>query len=98
MSGAIVAFGSGRKRMTGLTRLLVASSLLVGLGYPLLWAQGLPETALIAVKGMAVGLLAIAAASIARTADGWLLAAVLALGAAGDVLLEIEFGAGAAAF
>lgn len=78
--------------------LLVAISLLFGLGYPLIWAQPVPEAALIAVKGIGVGSLAVAAASIARTADGWLLAAVLALGSAGDVLLEIEFGAGAAAF
>ncbi len=78
--------------------LLVAISLLFGLGYPLLWSQGLPEAGLIAAKGMGVGSLAIAAALIARTADGRLLAAALALGAAGDVLLEIELGAGAAAF
>ncbi|HEX8225865.1 MAG TPA: lysoplasmalogenase [Allosphingosinicella sp.] len=78
--------------------LLVAISLLFGLGYPLLWSQPVPEATLIAAKGMGVALLAVAAASIARGTDGWLLAAVLAFGAAGDVLLEIEFGVGAAAF
>ena len=84
--------------MTRSTRWLVALSLAFGLGYPLLWTQDLAPAAMIAAKGVGVGLLALAAALGARTADGWLLAALLALGAAGDVLLEIEFGAGAAAF
>jgi uncharacterized membrane protein YhhN len=53
---------------------------------------------MIALKGAGVGLLALAAALRAKTTDGWLLAAVLALGALGDVLLEIDFAAGAAAF
>jgi uncharacterized membrane protein YhhN len=78
--------------------LLVASSLLFGLGYPLLWGSPLGPEAIIAAKGAGVSLLAIAAACRARAADGWLLAAVMALGAAGDVLLEIDFAAGAAAF
>ena len=39
-------------------------------------------------KGAGVGLLALYAALKARDLDGWLLAAVMALGAAGDVLLE----------
>lgn len=84
--------------MTGTARLLVASSLVFGLGYPLLWSQGLPPAAMVAVKGAGVGLLAVAAAWRARTADGWLLATMMALGAAGDVLLEIDFAAGASAF
>ena len=79
-------------------RMLVALSLLFGLGYPLLWGRGLAPEAMIAIKGAGVGLLAIAAAWRARGADGWLLAAVMALGAAGDVLLEIDFAAGASAF
>ncbi len=84
--------------MRGTTRLLAAMSLVVGLGYPLLWGQALPPSAMIAVKGLAVGILALAAAMSARTPDGWLLASLLALGATGDVLLEIHFGGGAAAF
>lgn len=44
--------------------------------------------ALIAWKGAGVALLALWAALQARSSDGWLLVAVLALGAAGDVLLE----------
>ena len=77
--------------------LLVALSLLFGLGYPLLWDE-LPAAAAIPVKGAGVGFLALAAAWSARGPDGWLLAVVLGLGAAGDVLLEIDFAAGAAAF
>ncbi len=44
--------------------------------------------ALIAWKGAGVALLALWAALQARSSDGWLLVAVLVLGAAGDVLLE----------
>ena len=84
-------------RPAGLSPLLVAS-LAAGLAYPLFWNQGLAEDAEMALKGAGVGLLALLAATQARSADGWLLAAVLALGALGDVLLEISFEAGAAAF
>jgi uncharacterized membrane protein YhhN len=84
--------------MRGRAGLLVALSLLFGLGYPLLWGVSLPPEAMIAAKGAGVGLLALAAAFRARGVDGWLLAAVLALGSAGDVLLEIDFAVGAAAF
>jgi uncharacterized membrane protein YhhN len=79
-------------------RMLVAASLLFGLGYPLLWAQPLAPGAMIAAKGAGVGMLALAAALRARTADAWRLAALLAFGALGDVLIEIELGAGAFAF
>lgn len=48
-----------------------------------------PGAALTAWKGAGVGLLACWAASIARGRDGWLLVAVMALGATGDVLLEV---------
>jgi uncharacterized membrane protein YhhN len=84
--------------MRTMARWLVALSLLFGLGYPLLWGLALAATAMIAVKGTGVALLALAAAVNARATDGWLLAALLALGATGDVLLEIDFAAGAAAF
>ncbi|MDF7774510.1 lysoplasmalogenase family protein [Sphingomonas sp. AOB5] len=50
-------------------------------------------------KGLGVGLLAVWAAMKARSTDGWLLAAVLALGALGDVLLEaVSLTVGAVAF
>jgi uncharacterized membrane protein YhhN len=79
------------------TWLLVATSLVAGLSYPLLWDH-LPNAADMAVKGSAVGLLALAAAMRARGPDGWLLSSVMALGAIGDVLLEVSLAAGAAAF
>ncbi|MGZ8332136.1 MAG: lysoplasmalogenase family protein [Allosphingosinicella sp.] len=79
------------------TWLLAAMSLVVGLTYPLIWDH-LPAPATISVKGAAVGLLALAAALQARNVDGRLLAGVMALGATGDVLLEISLAAGAAAF
>ncbi|NNM77930.1 lysoplasmalogenase [Sphingomonas sp. ID1715] len=50
---------------------------------------GLPPAVIVAWKGSGVALLAFWAASQARLADGWLLALVLALGTAGDVLLEV---------
>jgi len=50
-------------------------------------------------KGSGVGLLALWAGTQARSLDGWLIAAVLALGALGDVLLETHgLSIGAVAF
>jgi uncharacterized membrane protein YhhN len=77
---------------------LRTASLVAGLAYPMLWNVGAPPAALIALKGSAVGLLALIAARQARSTDGWLLAAIMAFGALGDVLLEIWFEAGVAAF
>lgn len=77
---------------------LLAASIVAGLAYPLLWNAGLPAAALIALKGCGVGLLALLAATEARERDGWWLAAVMGLGALGDVLLDIRFEAGVAAF
>jgi len=60
------------------------------------WPQGL---AIVLWKGAGVALLAIWAAANARTAAGWWITAVLALGAAGDVLIDaIGLTAGACAF
>jgi uncharacterized membrane protein YhhN len=78
-------------------RLLVALSLVAGLAYPLLWDR-FPTAMDMAWKGAGVGLLALAAALRARETDGRLLALMLALGAVGDVLLEISLAAGAVAF
>lgn len=67
---------------------LFTAALVTGASY---WfADGLivPGPLQLIWKGAGVGLLAIWAASMARSRDGWLLAAVLALGALGDVLLE----------
>lgn len=61
-----------------------------------LGVEGLPY---IAWKGAGVGLLAVWAATQARQRDGWLLTAVLALGAVGDMLLETHgLTVGAVAF
>ncbi|HYD39058.1 MAG TPA: lysoplasmalogenase family protein [Allosphingosinicella sp.] len=78
--------------------LLVALSLVLGFSYPLLWDHLPSEATAIALKGSGVGLLALAAASRARGVDGRLLALLLALGATGDVLLEVSLAAGASAF
>lgn len=70
-------------------------SLLFGLGYPLVDAR-FPGLAAIIAKGAGVGLLALAAA----LARHWWLAAIMAFGALGDVLLELPglFFIGAGAF
>jgi uncharacterized membrane protein YhhN len=83
--------------MEAMRRLLVASSLVFGFSYPLLWDH-LPPAMDMAWKGAGVGLLAIAAALRARSGDARLFALILALGATGDVLLEMSLAAGALAF
>lgn len=55
-------------------------------------------TVMLAWKGAGVWLLAIYAALNARSNDGWLIAVVMAMGALGDVLVERNVTAGAAAF
>ncbi len=65
------------------------AALVAGITYlPASWliADG---AGLVVWKGAGVALLALWAAAQARNLDGWLLFAVLALGAAGDVLLEV---------
>lgn len=63
-------------------------------------ASQFPENSLIwtAWKGAGVALLAVWAALNAHNRDGWLVAAVMALGALGDVLLERSQTGGALAF
>ena len=79
--------------------LILAVALAAGFSYVAAGLTPLPPVALIAWKGAGVGLLAIYAALNARTTDGWLLAAVMAFGALGDVLLETHgFVTGGAAF
>lgn len=60
--------------------------------------NAVPGLYLIAWKGAAVGLLAVYTARRAKSADGWLLTAVMALGAIGDMVLEIDLAAGGAFF
>lgn len=68
-------------------RLVLAAAIIAGVSY--LAADHLPLSVVegLAWKGAGVGLLAVYAALRARSFDGWLLTAVMALGAAGDVLL-----------
>lgn len=75
-------------------------ALLAGLSfYATGWIEALPGPLLWTWKGAGVGLLAIWAALNARSFDGWLIAAVMAAGAAGDVLLDaVSLNAGAGAF
>lgn len=53
---------------------------------------------LILWKGAAVACLAVYAARRAKSADGWLLAAIMALGALGDMVLEVDLIRGGALF
>jgi len=74
------------------------AALVAGLSYPLGWHIDLSVTGSQVWKGAGVALLAVWAAANARDTDGWLIAAVMALGALGDVLLELSQTAGALAF
>jgi len=71
-----------------LPRLLLLAAIAAGVSYMMSWGLHLPPAASTAWKGAGVSLLALYAASQARSLDGWLLTAVMALGATGDVLLE----------
>lgn len=66
---------------------LFLAALIAGGSYYLNHWIGIDGAAAVAWKGAGVGLLALWAASRARTLDGGLIALVLALGALGDVLL-----------
>ncbi|MFC3070708.1 lysoplasmalogenase [Phenylobacterium soli] len=60
-----------------------------GASYMAAWPLHLDHPVMTAWKGSGVALLAVYAALRARSLDGWLIALVMALGAAGDVLLEV---------
>lgn len=80
-------------------RLILIAAILAGASYVGSWFLNLPPAASVVWKGAGVALLAAYAASQARRLDGWLLVAVLAFGALGDVLLETHgLVAGALAF
>ncbi len=70
------------------SRLLFLAALIAGGSYYATHWITLAPTVDIVWKGSGVGLLALWAASQARSTDGWLIAAALGLGALGDVLLE----------
>jgi uncharacterized membrane protein YhhN len=82
-----------------IARLLFLAALVAGGSYYATHWIAAPPLLNAVWKGAGVGLLALWAATQARSADGWLIAAALALGALGDVLLETHgLTTGAAAF
>jgi uncharacterized membrane protein YhhN len=78
--------------------LLFLAALVAGISYMGSWALPIPDAAAIAWKGAGVGLLATWASRQGTTPDHKLLAIVLTLGAAADMVLEVNFTAGAAIF
>jgi uncharacterized membrane protein YhhN len=75
------------------------AAVIAGASYYATHWVSLPPTADTLWKGAGVGLLALWAAPLGRSIDGWLIAAALALGATGDVLLETHgLTVGAVAF
>ncbi len=77
---------------------VLALSVAAGLSYMAGWDWEIPHSVLLAWKGAGVGLLAVYAALNAKTLDGWFIAAIMALGALGDVLLDVSLATGALAF
>ena len=77
---------------------VLIAAVIAGVSYLLGMNLAFPPALMIVWKGSGVALLAVWAALNARDMDGWLIAAVMAFGALGDVLLEatgLEAGAGA---
>lgn len=70
-----------------LARWTLIASIIAGVSYIASWNLNLSLPAEVVWKGSGVGLLALYALLKARSAGGWLLTAVMALGALGDVLL-----------
>ncbi|MBP8246431.1 MAG: lysoplasmalogenase [Phenylobacterium sp.] len=70
------------------SKLILALAILAGVSFLAANRFALPEAANIVWKGAGVALLALYAATRAKSLDGWLITAVMALGATGDVLLE----------
>ena len=73
-------------------------AILAGASFWFVRQHAIPALPWVAWKGAGVALLAIWAAVNAHNRDGWLLAAVMAFGALGDVLLEQSQTGGALAF
>lgn len=74
------------------------ASLAAGIGYWLVRDSALPGLYLIALKGLGVALLAAYALARHGGHDAKTIAAVMAFGALGDVLIELRLEAGAVAF
>ena len=88
------------ERTNPLAWLVLAASVIAGVSYIASWnLAGFPEWAATAWKGAGVALLAVYAGLRARGLDGWLICAVMAFGALGDILLETHgLNVGAVAF
>jgi uncharacterized membrane protein YhhN len=86
-SGMGAGKGADMDGRTILARVALAAAVVGGVSYIASWNMPLSPAASLAWKGSGVGLLAVYAALRARTTDGWLIALVMAFGAAGDVLL-----------
>jgi uncharacterized membrane protein YhhN len=88
----------GGARFSCVVTALLTLSLVAGLSLPMLGAAD-GGAGVVIIKGLAVGLLALAALALPMARRGWL-AAIMAAGALGDVLLELPglFLVGAAAF
>lgn len=74
--------------MSAAARWTLIASVIAGVSYVATWVLKLPPGFEIIWKGAGVTLLAVHAALRAKSLDGRLLAAVMAFGAGGDVLLE----------
>ena len=81
-----------------LARWVLIASVIGGVSYVAAWSLHLPPVQDLAWKGTGVGLLAVFAATQARSLDGWLLTAVMTFGMLGDVLLGVNLYIGAGAF
>lgn len=79
-------------------RAALFASVVAGVSYIASWSLDLSQAASLTWKGLGVGLLAVYAALKAKDLNGWLIAAVMALGTLGDVMLGIHFIVGAVAF
>jgi uncharacterized membrane protein YhhN len=74
-------------RSTAAARLVLAAAIVAGVSYLAADHLALSPAVSLVWKGAGVGLLALYAALSAKSTDGWLICAVMAFGAAGDVLL-----------
>lgn len=77
---------------------LIAASVVAALAFYLLRSVGPMPMALVVLKGTGVGMLAVLALLYGPGRCGAMLAGVMALGAIGDMLIEFDTVAGAAAF
>lgn len=85
--------------MTTSTRTAASAAAIAAAIYFIASRLGVTEGWLaVALKGSALAILAVTAGLAAQSRDGWLLAAVMAFGALGDIVLEFDMMTGAGAF